>query len=113
MKVGVKVAAITCLLSLSRSVHQLRTLFQDLSFWRILKWFGPNAPPPPRDLFAATTALLCNMLLQFSPCKEKMLEEGAIEILCAATKTKDDPSLRLNGIWALMNVAFQADQVLR
>jgi hypothetical protein len=111
---AVKVAAMTCLLSLSRSVFQLRTLFQEMHFWRLLRWFGSSQAPvaPPMEIFAAATALMCNLLLQFSPCRETILEAGAIEILCAATK-REDQSIRLNGVWALMNVAFQADQATK
>lgn len=33
-------------------------------------------------------------------------------MLCNLT-LKDDPALRLNGAWALMNMAFQADQKVK
>lgn len=47
--------------------------------------------------------------MEFSPSKEPILESGGVELLCSLTK-RPDPALRLNGIWALMNVAFQAEQ---
>lgn len=55
------------------------------------------------------SSTLCNLLLEFSPSKEPILESGGVELLCSLTK-RPDPALRLNGIWALMNVAFQAEQ---
>jgi len=47
--------------------------------------------------------------LEFSPSKEPILESGGVELLCSLTK-RPESALRLNGIWALMNVAFQAEQ---
>lgn len=61
------------------------------------------------DLLTVASSTLCNLLLEFSPSKEPILESGGVELLCSLTK-RPDPALRLNGIWALMNVAFQAEQ---
>ncbi|KAH8019705.1 hypothetical protein HPB51_021027 [Rhipicephalus microplus] len=41
-----------------------------------------------------------------------ILECGAVELLCGLTR-RDEPALRLNGVWALMNMAFQADQKIK
>jgi len=41
-----------------------------------------------------------------------MLNEGAVEKFCELTRHADS-RLRINGIWALMNVAFQADEGLK
>lgn len=35
-----------------------------------------------------------------------------MELLCNLTR-KDNTSLQLNGVWALMNMAYQADQNLK
>ena len=40
------------------------------------------------------------------------VENGAIELLCQLTH-KYDLSLRLNGVWGLMNMAFQSDQRIK
>ena len=40
------------------------------------------------------------------------MDNGAIELLCQLTH-KYDPSLRLNGVWGLMNMAFQSDQRIK
>lgn len=61
------------------------------------------------DLLTVASSTLCNLLLEFSPSKEPILESGGVELLCSLTK-RPDPALRLNGIWALMNVAFRAEQ---
>ncbi|KAB0796025.1 hypothetical protein PPYR_10086 [Photinus pyralis] len=104
---GVRLAAIRCLHSLSRSVQQLRTTFQDHSVWRPLMALLTGSPP--LELLSAASSTLCNLLLEFSPAKEPMLQQGAVQLLATLT-TRNEPALRLNGVWALMNLAFQAEQ---
>jgi len=58
------------------------------------------------------SSTLCNLLLEFSPSKEPIVDSGAIDLLCQLTH-KYDPSLRLNGVWGLMNMAFQSDQRIK
>lgn len=111
----VRLAAVRCLHSLSRSVQQLRTTFQDHAVWRPLMQLlhgadkGLEGREGEEDLLTVASSTLCNLLLEFSPSKEPILESGGVELLCSLTK-RPDPALRLNGIWALMNVAFQAEQ---
>lgn len=105
----VRLAAVRCLHSLSRSVQQLRTTFQDHAVWRPLMKLLRNAPD---DILTVASSTLCNLLLEFSPSKEPILECGVIELLCSLAR-RDDPALRLNGVWALMNMAFQADQKIK
>ncbi|XP_064598318.1 armadillo repeat-containing protein 8-like [Liolophura sinensis] len=107
--VKVQVASVRCLHSLSRSVQQLRTTFHDYNVWKPLMKIIQNGP---HEALAVTSSVLCNLLLEFSPSKEPILEEGAVEILVRLT-SHEDPSLRLNGIWGLMNMAFQAEQKLK
>lgn len=105
----VRLAAVRCLHSLSRSVQQLRTTFQDHSVWRPLMQLLQGAG---EDVLSVASSTLCNLLLEFSPSKEPILESGAVDLLCQLTRRKD-PALRLNGIWALMNMAFQAEQKIK
>ncbi|KAL4702423.1 hypothetical protein ACJJTC_003048, partial [Scirpophaga incertulas] len=97
---AVRLAAVRCLHSLSRSVQQLRTTFQLLT------------ESPNNELLTVGSSTLCNLLLEFSPAKEPMLDQGAVEMLCNLTK-RPEAALRLNGIWALMNMAFQAEQKVK
>ncbi|XP_004931674.1 armadillo repeat-containing protein 8 isoform X2 [Bombyx mori] len=106
----VSLAAVRCLHSLSRSVQQLRTTFQDHAVWKPLMQLLNDSPGP--ELLNVGSSTLCNLLLEFSPAKEPMLDQGAVEMLCNLTKMSD-PALRLNGIWALMNMAFQAEQKVK
>lgn len=105
----VRLAAVRCLHSLSRSVQQLRTTFQDHSVWRPLMQLLQGASD---DILTVASSTLCNLLLEFSPSKEPILESGAVDLLCGLTR-RQDPALRLNGIWALMNMAFQAEQKIK
>lgn len=105
----VRLAAVRCLHSLSRSVQQLRTTFQDHSVWKPLMQLLQGATD---DILSVASSTLCNLLLDFSPSKEPILESGAVDLLCNLTR-RPDPALRLNGIWALMNMAFQAEQKIK
>lgn len=103
----INLAAVRCLHSLSRSVQQLRTSFQDHSVWKLLMPILVESSST--ELLTAASSALCNLLLEFSPAKEPMVQQGVISVL-AELVTKPEPSIRLNGIWALMNLAFQAEQ---
>ncbi|XP_012519774.1 PREDICTED: armadillo repeat-containing protein 8 isoform X4 [Propithecus coquereli] len=107
--VKVRLAAVRCLHSLSRSVQQLRTSFQDHAVWKPLMKVLQNAPD---EILVVASSMLCNLLLEFSPSKEPILESGAVELLCGLTQS-ENPALRVNGIWALMNMAFQAEQKIK
>uniref|UniRef100_A0A4W3IS18 Armadillo repeat-containing protein 8 n=1 Tax=Callorhinchus milii TaxID=7868 RepID=A0A4W3IS18_CALMI len=107
--IKVRLAAVRCLHSLSRSVQQLRTSFQDHTVWKPLMKLLQNAPD---EVLVVASSTLCNLLLEFSPSKEPILESGAVDLLCNLTQS-ENPALRVNGIWALMNMAFQADQKIK
>uniref|UniRef100_A0A8D0HUH8 Armadillo repeat-containing protein 8 n=1 Tax=Sphenodon punctatus TaxID=8508 RepID=A0A8D0HUH8_SPHPU len=107
--IKVRLAAVRCLHSLSRSVQQLRTSFQDHAVWKPLMKVLQNAPD---EVLVVASSTLCNLLLEFSPSKEPILESGAIELLCSLTQS-DNLALRVNGVWALMNMAFQAEQKIK
>lgn len=104
---SVRVASVRCLHSLSRSVQLLRTTFQDHAIWRpLMDLIQDN---PSAELMIVVSSTICNLLLEFSPAKESILETGAINTLVELTKSQNQ-ALRLNGCWALMNMAFQAEQ---
>ncbi|OTF77687.1 hypothetical protein BLA29_000927 [Euroglyphus maynei] len=107
----VKLAALRCLHSMSRSVQQLRTMFQDHAVWLPLRTLLQS---PTYEIIMLASSVLCNLLLEFSPSKQvnHFLDRFAIELLCDLTK-RDDVQLRLNGAWALMNMAYQADEDLK
>ncbi|QQP54970.1 Uncharacterized protein FKW44_007980, partial [Caligus rogercresseyi] len=96
-----QMAAIACLHSMSRSVQLLRTTFQDHPVWQpLMKMLSvPNASSVESLVVASST--LCNLLLEFSPSKEHILDSGAVDILCELTGRPEE-QLRLNGVWGLM-----------
>ncbi len=94
----VALAALRCLHSLSRSVQLLRTTFKDHTVWKPLMKLLQH---PNHEMLNVASSTLCNLLLEFSPSKEPILEAGGVEILCNLTR-REDTGLRLNGIWALM-----------
>lgn len=102
----VKLAALRCVHSLSRSVRQLQTAFQDHLVWVPLR--GVLLSTTDENLLSVVSSTLCNLLLEFSPSKPHFLDRSVVECLCALTKS-DKEELRLNGIWALMNMSFQAE----
>lgn len=106
----VRLAAVRCLHSLSRSVQQLRTTFQDHLVWRPL--MALSSGNPSNELLTVVTSTICNLLLEFSPAKEPMVELGAIELLCQLTQ-HSEMALRLNGTWALMNMCFKTDEHIK
>eukprot|EP00088_Acartia_fossae_P019264 TRINITY_DN21236_c0_g1_i4.p1 TRINITY_DN21236_c0_g1~~TRINITY_DN21236_c0_g1_i4.p1 ORF type:complete len:293 (+),score=86.97 TRINITY_DN21236_c0_g1_i4:47-880(+) len=104
-------AAIRCLHSLSRSVQLLRTTFQDYVVWEpLMKILSSPSSKMEGVLLASST--LCNMLLDFSPSKESILDSGAVDVLCELTQ-RPDPALRLNGVWGLMNLSFNSEQRIK
>ncbi|XP_078344831.1 armadillo repeat-containing protein 8-like isoform X1 [Oculina patagonica] len=106
---NVKLAAVKCLHSLSRSVQQLRTSFQDTAVWKPIMKLLQDASD---NMMTVASSALCNLLLEFSPSKEPILEAGAVNLLSNLTR-RQETALRLNGVWALMNMAYQADPLTK
>ena len=104
-------SAIRFLLSLSRSVQLLRTTFQDHPMWKPLLNILTN-PSTTVDIMLLASSAMCNLLLEFSPSKELILENGAVNLLCELTRKKES-DLRLNGVWGLMvsNGCCHADKL--
>ena len=66
-RITVQLAAVKCLHSLSRSVHQLRTTFQDNAVWKPLMKLLQGAS---EEVLKVASSAVCNLLLEFSPSKE-------------------------------------------
>lgn len=69
-RITVQLAAVKCLHSLSRSVHQLRTTFQDNAVWKPLMKLLQAAS---EEVLKVASSAVCNLLLEFSPSKEVMV----------------------------------------
>ena len=71
---------------MSRSVQLLRTTFQDHGVWKPLMKMLHNASDEVLRLASST---LCNLLLEFSPSKEPILESGVVDMLVGLTRRDD------------------------
>ncbi|ENH72429.1 hypothetical protein FOC1_g10013085 [Fusarium oxysporum f. sp. cubense race 1] len=82
---------------LSRSVSILRTSLVDhgvaLPIFRFMKH-------PDVNVQIAATAAICNLVLEVSPVRELLAENGVVTVLCEHAHSQN-PALRLNGLWAL------------
>ena len=68
------------------------------------------SPGSSVDFLVVVSSTLCNLLLEFSPSKEPIVESGAVDLLCQLTH-KYETSLRLNGVWGLMvRVSFVVEK---
>ncbi|KMR03373.1 armadillo repeat-containing protein 8-like protein [Lasius niger] len=101
----IQLPALACLANMCYQNHMVSAMVASASTNNTVHGRGEGEG----DLLTVASSTLCNLLLEFSPSKEPILESGGVELLCSLTK-RPESALRLNGIWALMNVAFQAEQ---
>jgi hypothetical protein len=101
---GVKVASLKCFLSLSRSVKQLRSILKDSELWKLLL---KSLTLSDKELLSYSLAVVCNVILDFSPAKELLVEERVLLRLVELTR-HEDTCIRINAVWALMNATYQA-----
>ncbi|KAF5025328.1 hypothetical protein F66182_2586 [Fusarium sp. NRRL 66182] len=82
---------------LSRSVSILRTSLVDhgvtLPIFRFMKH-------PDASVQVAATAAICNLVLEVSPVRELLVENGVMSVLCEHAHSQN-PALRLDALWAL------------
>lgn len=105
--IKIRIASLRCLHSLSRSVQQLRSSFQDHAIWPPLRTLLSNSTDEVLFLVSST---LCNLLVEYPPGKPNLLNDrSTIEQLCQLTH-RQEGKLRVNGVLALMNMVMKADQ---
>ncbi|KAI8810027.1 armadillo-type protein [Cladochytrium replicatum] len=113
--VGIRAAACQCTRSLSRSVKNLRTALVDSRISLPLISLLADAAHPVVQITACAT--LCNIVLDFSPMKKTVVDFGGVERLVELVgdgSAEDSPrsvngNLRMNAVWALNNLLFNAD----
>ncbi|KAI8822623.1 armadillo-type protein [Fimicolochytrium jonesii] len=105
----VRCAACDCTRSLSRSVKNLRTSLVDagvgLPIFKLLY-------DESEKVQLTASATLCNIVMDFSPMKKTVLDNGGVERLIELARSMDG-HLRLNAVWALKNLLYQADSDIK
>ncbi|KAI1633919.1 armadillo repeat protein [Biscogniauxia mediterranea] len=98
--ITVIIAACYTIRMLSRSVNILRTTLVDHvvsePLFQLLR--HPNI-----DVQVAATASMINLVPDFSPMRESLVEAGIMKVLCEHAKSVNS-SLRLNALWALKHL---------
>lgn len=97
---GVRAAACHVIRGLSRSPSILRVSLTDVAaagpIYRLL------AEGEDQVVAIAGAALIANLLIEFSPLREALLEAGCIARLCALVRSEVGV-VRMNALWALKN----------
>ncbi|MCJ1405232.1 hypothetical protein MMC11_008459 [Xylographa trunciseda] len=95
--------------ALSRSVSTLRTSLVDAGLAAPLYTLLKN-----RDIEVqvAATAVVCNLVLEFSPMREAIIEAGILKVLCEHAHSLN-AKLRLNSVWALKHLVHTATNSLK
>lgn len=103
--VEVVLAAVKCIRSLSRSVKIVRRDMANETIGRILLSLLTSENELVRR---CASAALCNLVLEFSPVRSVVLDNGGTDALVDLLSS-DDEELRKNSLWALKNLLFKAD----
>ncbi|KAJ4014856.1 hypothetical protein NW766_005173 [Fusarium irregulare] len=94
---------------LSRSVSILRTSLVDhgvaIPILHLMKHSDVGVQ-------MAATSAICNLVLEVSPVRELLEENGVVPILCDHAHS-ENPTLRLNGLWALKHFVDAVDPNLK
>lgn len=105
--VGVRIAASRLVRALSRSISILRTSLVDAGVAAKLLAILQNKDEDDQVKVEAT-ASICNLVLNFSPMKQVLMEGGGIAKLVELANSSHGPT-RLNALWALKNVLYSSD----
>lgn len=102
-------ASLRCLQSLTRSVHQIRTVLHDNAVWKPLLGMLQSTN---HEIMVLAMTCLCNLVLEFSPSKESLLQGAAVDLLGEYCQSPDN-TIRLNAIWAIMSLTYCSTESLR
>ncbi|CAF1226738.1 unnamed protein product [Adineta steineri] len=100
---SLQLAAFRLFHGLSRSVHQLRTTFNDTICDILLDAIKSN----DLSLVKISSCVISNIVLEFSTCRTRLLNGGILNILLTLL-THVDHDLCINSIWALRNLSYLA-----
>ncbi|KAI1135241.1 ARM repeat-containing protein [Hypoxylon sp. FL0543] len=107
--VPVVLAACYTVRMLSRSVNILRTALVDhgvsTPLFQLLRHHDV-------DVRVAAAASICNLVMDFSPMRETLVEAGILKALCEHAHSQN-AALRLNALWALKHLVHSASVDLK
>lgn len=109
--VGIRVAACRLVRALSRSISILRTSLVDAGVAAKLLAILHNVDED-EEVKVEATASICNLVLNFSPMKQVLMEGGGIVKLVELARSSYGPA-RLNALWALKNVLYSSDVAVK
>ncbi|KAG0279634.1 hypothetical protein BGZ96_001887 [Linnemannia gamsii] len=107
--VGVRAAACQCTRSLSRSVKNLRTSLVDAGIENPLFQLLSDED---LGVLRSATATLCNIVLDVSPMKKTIMERGIVAKFVRMISYGDNV-VRLNTVWAIKNLVFEAESEVK
>ncbi|GFS06258.1 armadillo repeat-containing protein 8, partial [Elysia marginata] len=106
---GEVIASLRCLQSLTRSVQQIRTVLHDNAVWNPLLQMLQTSD---KEVMVLAVTCLCNLVLDFSPSKQALIQHNALEILSEYCHTPDS-TIRINAVWAVMSLSYCSNESLR
>ncbi|CDO73638.1 hypothetical protein BN946_scf185014.g108 [Trametes cinnabarina] len=109
--VGVRYAACQCARALSRAVSALRTNIVDTGLGLAVFQLFMKQDEDRRVMHAAS-AVICNVVTNFSPLRTALLEQGVIPRLVQLLRSSDI-ELKLNALWAFKNLLYKASPELK
>ncbi|CAF1617498.1 unnamed protein product [Adineta ricciae] len=98
---SLQIASLRLFHGLSRSVHQLRTTFNDTICDILLDAIKSS----DLALVKIVSSVVSNSVLEFSICRTRLLSGGILDILLTFL-THSDQELSINSIWALRNLSY-------
>ncbi|KIY46790.1 ARM repeat-containing protein [Fistulina hepatica ATCC 64428] len=103
--VGVRLAACQCVRGASRSVAALRTNIIDTGLGRTIFHIFLS-DDEDRAVQGAALQTMCNVVLDFSPLKSELMQEGLVGRLLHFLHS-DDQDFKLNALWAIKNLSYK------
>lgn len=102
---SVRSAACQCARSLSRSVTMLKTSLVDTGMGAAVLGLLDDTDV---EVQTEACAVLCNLVLEFSPVRKQILDGGVLRRL-AALVNSTSLDLQVNALWAFKHIVFAAD----
>ncbi|KAI9669993.1 MAG: hypothetical protein M1831_007029 [Alyxoria varia] len=100
----VVLAGLKAIRTISRSVSLLRTKLGD---YELHKPIHELVKHPCAEVVVGATDVICNIVMDFSPMRDNLIEAGIIQDLAERTKSADY-SVRIGALWALKHLTYQA-----